>query len=221
MDCHGVFQDEGFVYFAMDHLRSDMHSLLIEKIHPRRMRKWIAQMALGIASLHDMGIIHRDIKPENVLVDRCDNIRIFDYGTAYIHNKPVRHGRKYSQELVGTRQYLAPEYLSGKTYGPTVDYWALGCTMFDLIAGDILFATDDVLWEYLEWDTAAEGVSYFRWRRPKLSQAEEDLLSGLLRKDPRTRYALDELRMHPYFFDSKGRNVFDEILREATAGIYG
>ena len=84
-----------------------------------------------------------------------------------------------------------------------------------------------------------EDVSYFRWRRPKLSEAEEDLLSGvraihfslrvlrscessqLLRKDPRTRYTLDELRMHPYFFDSKGRNVFDEILQEAAADTYG
>ena len=97
-----------------------------------------------------------------------------------------------------------------------------------------------MLWEYLEWDTAAEGVSYFRWRRPKLSEAEEDLLSGvralfslvrvsrsrepssqLLRNDSRTRYTLDELRMHPYFYDSKGRNAFDEILREAAADTYG
>jgi len=197
-----------------------MHSLLAENIHPRRMRKWIAQMALGITSLHDMGIVHRDIKPENVLVDRCDNIRIFDYGVAYIHNKPVRRGRKYSKDLVGTRQYLAPECLSGKSYGPTVDYWALGCTVFDLLAGDILFASDDSLWDYLDWDTAVEDVSYFRWRRPKLSEAEEDLLSGLLRKDPRTRYTLDELWTHPYFFDSKGCNVFDEILQEAAADTY-
>lgn len=220
MDCHGVFQDGGSVYFAMDHLRSDMHSLLAEKINPRRMKRWIAQMALGISALHDMGIIHRDIKPENVLVDRRDNIRIFDYGTAYIHHKPVRRGRKYSHELVGTRQYLAPEYLSGKSYGPTVDYWALGCTVFDLIAGDILFANDDKLWEYLEWDAAEEGMSYFRWRRPKLSDVEVDLLSGLLNIDPRTRYTLDELHSHPYFFDSKGRNVFDEVLREAAADTY-
>jgi serine/threonine protein kinase len=124
---------------VQDHLRSDMHSLLAERIHPRRMRKWIAQMVLGIASLHDMGIIHRDIKPENVLVDRCDNIRLFDYGVAHIHNKPVRRGKKYSKELVGTRQYLAPECLNGKSYGPTVDYWALGCTVFDLLAGDVSF----------------------------------------------------------------------------------
>ena len=130
---------------VQDHLRSDMHSLLVDKIHPRRMRKWIAQMALGIASLHDMGIIHRDIKPENVLVDRCDNIRIFDYGVAYIHNKPIRRGRKYSKEFFGTRQYLAPECLRGKSYGPTVDYWALGCTVFDLLAGDVSFSTPSLL----------------------------------------------------------------------------
>lgn len=42
-----------------------------------------------------------------------------------------------------------------------------------------MFADDDKLWEYLQWDTALEGVSYFRWRRPKLSEAEEDLLSGV------------------------------------------
>ena len=101
-----------------------------------------------------------------------------------------------------------------------------------------MFANDDKLWEYLEWDAAVEGVSYFRWRRPKLSDAEEDLLLGvrafslsldshahelsqLLDHDPRTRYTLDELRVHPYFFDNKGRNVFDEVLREAAADNYG
>lgn len=36
-----------------------------------------------------------------------------------------------------------------------------------------------MLWEYLQWDTGAKGVSYFRWRRPKLSEVEEDLLSGV------------------------------------------
>jgi len=45
--------------------------------------------------------------------------------------------------------------------------------------------------------------------------------SQLLSNDPRTRYTLDELRMHPFFFDSKGRNAFDEILREAAADTYG
>ena len=43
----------------------------------------------------------------------------------------------------------------------------------------ILFANDDKLWEYLEWDSAAMGVSYFRWRLPKISEVEEDLLSGV------------------------------------------
>ena len=98
------------------------------------MRKWVAQMALGIDALHKMKIIHRDIKPENVLVDNADNIRIIDFGTAYI-----MHGEKRPEKFVGTKAYRAPECSGEELYGPEVDYWALGCTVWDMHYGEVSF----------------------------------------------------------------------------------
>ena len=94
-------------------------------------------MALGIDALHKMGIIHRDIKPENMLVDR-GIIKIFDFGTAY-NNKlePVTREGKYAEDFVGTEAYRPPECDNKTQYGPMVDYWALGCVVFDLIVGDV------------------------------------------------------------------------------------
>lgn len=84
-----------------------------------------------------MGMIHRDIKPENILVDNLDDIRITDFGSAFICNEPIISTHAYSTESAGTRQYMAPEMLKKGAYNGAVDYWALGCTMYDLIMGDV------------------------------------------------------------------------------------
>ena len=96
-------------------------------------------MAVGINALHKMGIIHKDIKPENILLYGSNNIKIFDYGTAYVHHEAVTHGNEYSFDIRGTEPYLAPERRESKKYGPAVDYWALGCTMFAIITNDVGF----------------------------------------------------------------------------------
>ena len=104
------------------------------------MVNWVTQMAYGIDALHQMGIIHRDIKPENILLDQSNkNIKIFDFGSAYTHSKPVSRKETYSDDPIGTRPYLAPERVEGKPYGPMVDYWALGCVLFTIISFDVSF----------------------------------------------------------------------------------
>lgn len=89
-----------------------------------------------------MGIIHRDIKSENILIDSRENIRIVDFGLSYIESSgmPLRQGMDYAIEFLGTPPYMAPEILRNKDmpprrrrrYGKAVDWWALGCILFEL-----------------------------------------------------------------------------------------
>lgn len=89
--------------------------------------------------------MHRDIKPENILlVPGTSNVRITDFTNAWVaplrniftpsqHTEPLCYHRTYSRHNIGTRSYLAPEMHSNHWYGPSVDWWALGCVLFDLL----------------------------------------------------------------------------------------
>jgi serine/threonine protein kinase len=98
--------------------------------------------ATGIAAIHRTGILHRDIKPENILIDFRRNVRIADFGCAFVNpgNKALHHYGEYCHEVCGTWPYQAPELLANdgknldhrKKYGTSVDYWSLGCIIFEL-----------------------------------------------------------------------------------------
>lgn len=93
-----------------------------------------------------MGILHRDIKSENILIDCRENVRIIDFGLSYLESsgKPLRQGSEYAIEFLGTPPYMAPEVLRNKgistrrrkRYGTAVDWWALGCILFELESQD-------------------------------------------------------------------------------------
>ena len=134
-----------------------------------------------------MGIIHRDIKSENILIDSRENIRIIDFGLTYLVpiNEPLRQGDEHAPiEFLGTPPYIAPEVLRNKgmpthrkkPYDMAVDWWALGCILFELESRDhqvqyleasepcslphqtgrtrtpqLLFDTEEDVHEYVAW----------------------------------------------------------------------
>lgn len=86
----------------------------------------------------------------------------------------------------------------------------------------ILFADKEALREYRKWDVSAKGSSYFQWKaESSLTKDEDDLISGLLRKNPQKRYSVSDLRNHPYFLNKRGDNIFTEVERKSkTSGEY-
>ena len=141
-------------------MQSDLLSVIQGPVERSRTRWWIAQVvsnerlasslrsltdsyriqALGIDALHTMGIIHRDIKPENILLDaRTNNVRIADFNAAFLHpgDAPLENGAVYTREYAGSKPYLAPEVIRRRWYGKMVDWWSLGCMMFDLVSGQV------------------------------------------------------------------------------------
>jgi serine/threonine protein kinase len=85
--------------------------------------------------------LHRDIKPENILLDFQKNVRIADFGCAFVSHdrKALNRLGEYSADICGTWPYQAPELLANqgkapidrKKYGMSIDYWALGCIIFE------------------------------------------------------------------------------------------
>jgi serine/threonine protein kinase len=90
------------------------------------------EIASGLDALHEKGIVHRDVKPSNVLLDRGGSAALTDFGLA--------RGRAYTVltqagRLVGTVDYMAPELIRGLPAGPHSDIYALGCLVFECVAG--------------------------------------------------------------------------------------
>ncbi|EGB05791.1 hypothetical protein AURANDRAFT_30383, partial [Aureococcus anophagefferens] len=96
------------------------------------------ELALGLAHLHQLGVIHRDLKPANVLLDLGGHCAIADYGLAFGRDVP---NQWLISTQVGTLSYMAPEFLrkDATTYDERVDWWALGCIVFEMRCGHTPF----------------------------------------------------------------------------------
>jgi serine/threonine-protein kinase len=100
-----------------------------------------AEIASGLAALHQNEIVHRDIKPSNVMLDRSGRAALTDFGLARGHAYTVltRPG-----QVLGTLDYLAPELIEGREATPASDVYALGCLVYECVTGATPFADKSV-----------------------------------------------------------------------------
>lgn len=89
--------------------------------------------------MHDLGICHRDLKPENVLL-KNDEVRICDVGSSKILDTKEPF---MNTPYVVSRYYRAPELiLAINKYDTSIDIWAAGCIIFELLTRTPLFPGD-------------------------------------------------------------------------------
>ncbi|KAK7678061.1 hypothetical protein QCA50_019002 [Cerrena zonata] len=227
MELHGAVQDTDSVMYVMDLMKHDLFPLLESgnEIERPKIERWIAQVALGIDALHKMGIMHRDIKPENILlVPGTNNVRITDFTNAWVSPlnvfEPLCYHEIYSRHNIGTTAYLAPEIHSKGWYGPAVDWWALGCVLFDLLTKGILFPDVTAVMAYIEWKASGKpSASFFTQLYPTLQPGDLDLLCGLLTAHTKARYRLKDV-MNSNFFASDP-TLFDRLRNMSLAEVRG
>jgi serine/threonine protein kinase len=92
------------------------------------------QLIAGLEAMHKAGIAHRDLKPENVLFDNQFNLKLADFGFAYVFQKGESAKTAMRTEL-GTKGYMAPEIIQNKKYTEKADIFAAGVILFIMLAG--------------------------------------------------------------------------------------
>ncbi len=99
-----------------------------------------ARIAEALDYVHYNALLHRDVKPANVMVSRDGEVKLMDFGIAKGEDdlSLTRAGM-----LIGSPSYMAPEVLAGAEAGPPSDVWALGVTLYELLAGEKPFRGRD------------------------------------------------------------------------------
>lgn len=239
-----AFRRKGKLYLVFEYVHNNLLEILEEKprgLDPELVRRYIFQLCMAIYWCHSNSVIHRDIKPENLLVNPDHSLKLCDFGFARI----VQPGSQTLTDYVATRWYRAPELLLGTTkYDLTVDSWAIGCIMGELVDGQPVFPgeseidqlyiiqrvlgplTQDQMKIFLN-TTRFAGLKFPDMSRPetlsrkyvgKLSKSALDFMQSVLQMNPQKRLSCRECLEHPYFqgLSHEFRDMFDALNLETV-----
>ena len=139
---HSSFQTKDRLYFVMEFVNGGDLMFQIQrsrKFDENRARFYSAEVTLALIFLHKNGIIYRDLKLDNILLDSEGHCKIADFGMC----KEGMFNGKLTSTFCGTPDYIAPEILQELDYGFSVDWWALGVLMYEMLAGQPPFEADN------------------------------------------------------------------------------
>lgn len=125
----------GYHYLILEYMDAGAGDQLLRNTGPLEVRYALpifSQVVGGIAYAHSKGYIHRDIKPNNILLNRMGQAKITDFGIAKLvgGENMTRPGF-----VLGTTQYMAPEYLSQGQVSAQTDIYALGVLLYEMVTG--------------------------------------------------------------------------------------
>lgn len=108
---------------------------------PADLAKWTTQLCDALAHAHEKArIIHRDLKPGNLLLDNEGDLKITDFGIAASANESIT--RITGSSASGTMSYMSPQQAQGDRPAPSDDLYAVGSTLYELLAGEPPFGPD-------------------------------------------------------------------------------
>ncbi|MFM8273728.1 MAG: serine/threonine-protein kinase, partial [Gemmata sp.] len=155
---------------------------------------WVAQTLSALAHAHDRHVVHRDIKPGNLMVTPDGRlVKLLDMGLAKCLNDPAEgDGLTRCGQAVGTREYMPPEqWLGVAVVTPAADLYALGCTLFSLLAGRPPF-DGDTTYKQMNQHLHAP-VPSVRAVRPDVPVAVDEVIQRLMAKNPAHRGTAREI----------------------------
>ncbi|HEY4239155.1 MAG TPA: serine/threonine-protein kinase [Kofleriaceae bacterium] len=138
--------DEGLMFLAMELVEGPTLADLIVAEAPlpaQRVVRLARELCRGLAHAHARGLVHRDFKPDNVLVARgteeTECARIADFGIALSRDDDAPARLTTLGMALGTPMYAAPEQTHGLPVDHRADLFALGVTMYEMLAGKVPF----------------------------------------------------------------------------------
>jgi len=186
VNLEACFKDETRLYFALEFVQGGEFFSLLRKTGVLQMPHcafYTSQIVLVFLFLHKNRIVYRDLKPENLLIGLDGYLKLTDFGFA-----KRLDGKKKTQTLCGTPEYIAPEILRNQGHGFPVDWWALGILLFEMFCGNPPFEDDDAMKIYKK---ILEG-QYVYPGDVNVPARAKAFINALLQQSPRDRLGSQE-----------------------------
>jgi len=178
------------------------------------------QVAEALHHMHGVGIIHCDVKAENVFLCRTPadarqrlKIKMIDFG---LSRPRTQHVKLAAVEVGGTPQYMSPELINGESPQPSMDIYALGNLLYEMLTGAVPFS--GTLDEIIEQQLEARPVAPSQRMEEPLESRVEAVIMEMLQKAPADRQpsmgqVIFQLRTVMAMYDFPGAST-----RGATTG---
>jgi serine/threonine-protein kinase len=176
----------GLAYIAMEYLKGRHLSDFTkpDTLLPAALVLDLAALAAdALHYAHGQNVVHRDIKPANIMYDSVSGIlKITDFGIARL----IDVSRTRTGIVLGTPSFMAPEQLEGNNVNGHTDLFALGVSLYELLAGRLPFRGASMT--KLMFVIANEPHRPITALRPDLPEQLDTLIDMALAKDPANRF---------------------------------
>ncbi|MBX7106709.1 MAG: protein kinase [Gemmataceae bacterium] len=190
-----VGEDGELPYLAMPRLEGQSLTAVLQERRKLPVDEAVdiaCQLARGLATAHDRGLIHRDIKPANIWLEPGGRVKIVDFGLARFLASDIRLTQ--TGTIVGTPAYMAPEQADGDRVDHRCDLFSLGSVLYQILAGRLPFpgATPLAVFKAM----AAGDPPRLADLDPAINARLSSLVTRLLQREPEKRpaSALEVLR---------------------------
>jgi serine/threonine-protein kinase len=198
-------KNEREMYLVLEHVDGFNLADLVKKAENRKLRLTYdvaaaigAQIARGLAHVHERGVVHRDLKPQNIVVSRRGEVKLFDFGIAQREKLPSAdipfspRDEKSEQAAFGTPAYMSPEQILGETVDARSDLFSLGVVLYQLLTGARPFEAKAEAKRAASQRIRRDPPPPIRAKAPDVPRELEKVTMRLLEKNPDDRHASAE-----------------------------
>ncbi len=185
-------RERNFLYYATEYIQGQtLAQWMIDNPEPplETVRSIVEQISKGLRAFHRLEMLHQDLKPDNIMIEsETGTVKIIDFGSTRVAGVMEITTPIERDTLLGTKQYTAPEYLSGGRISTRADLFSLGVIVYEMLCGgehpygeSLEHATNKAKQNKLTYTSSLEN-------RPKIPLWMDGALRKSVHPDPYLRY---------------------------------
>lgn len=218
---YGLKKDKKYKFILMEYFPSmNLKLRMLRKGHYEEfirpnLRPILEQACQALEFMHSKRWVHRDVKPDNLLVNANVEVRLIDFGLAVRPSGFFAGFGSKNRRTAGTRSYMSPEQIRGKTIDTRADIYSLGVMLYEIVAGKLPYTASTAM-ELLQKHIHGTVPTIEKDR--KVTPEFEQFLQKMLAKNPKDRPAT----MGDVISRLRGTKIFKDELQanaNAAAGI--